>query len=319
MRRTLATVVFIWPCATAALADEGGASAWLPGQFASYASVPGDPGFSFETMFYGRKASATAGTSFSRGGGLLAGLDVSEQYLFLTPAYTFADPVLHGQLWVGVTFSMGRNDTSVWGVLTGPQGGSLSAARSDSASGISDLYPMASLKWQQGNHNFMVYTMASAPLGAYDANRLAGVGIGHWALDGGLGYTFVSPSGFEFSVTAGLTYNFVNPATQYQSGTDGHVDFGVSYALSDTFYLGAVGYLYNQLSSDTGLAATLPDGFRSRVAGVGPQLGWSLTLGPVAAELGLRGYKEFAAENRPEGWNAFLTVSLSAAKPPAGK
>ena len=29
-------------------------------------------------------------------------------------------------------------------------------------------------------------------------------------------------------------------------------------------------------------------------------------------DLNLRGYKEFAAQNRPEGWNAYLTLSLSA-------
>ena len=153
----------------------------------------------------------------------------------------------------------------------------------------------------------------SAPVGAYDPNRLAGVGLGHWALDAGMGYTFLSPGGFEFSLTAGMTYNFVNPSTQYQSGMDGHIDLGTSYALSEQVYVGAVGYLYNQLSPDTGGPALLGD-FRSRVAGAGPQAGWSFTAGPVAVDVNLRGYKEFAAQNRPEGWNAWLTVSLSAAK-----
>ena len=32
------------PSATA-VADEGGASVWLPGQFASFAAMPGDPGW----------------------------------------------------------------------------------------------------------------------------------------------------------------------------------------------------------------------------------------------------------------------------------
>lgn len=296
-----------------ALADEGGSSVWLPGQFASFAAVPGDPGFSLETIFYTRKASASAGIRFSRGGNLLAGIDVSEQYIYLTPSYTFETPVLQGQLMLGVTFSAGRNDTSVFGSLTGPLGRTFSATRSDSATGISDLYPIASLKWQVGSHNAMVYTMASAPVGTYDPNRLAGVGLGHWALDGGLGYTYMSPGGFEFSLTAGLTHNFVNPTTHYQSGMDGHLDFGTSYALSEQVYLGAVGYFFNQLSPDTGGLARLGD-FRSRVAGVGPQAGWSFTAGPVAVDVNLRGYKEFAAQNRPEGWNGWLTVSLSAAK-----
>jgi len=296
-----------------AAADESGASAWLPGQFASYAAVPGTPGFSLEAIFYGRTASATAGTQLPRGGRLLVGLNTSEQYLFLTPSYTFAEPVLNAQLWLGVTFAAGRADTSVWGVLSGPAGNSFSTASRDSAAGFSDLYPMASLKWEFGNHNLMAYTMASVPTGAYDPNRLAGVGLGHWAIDGGMGYTFLSQGGFEFSATAGLTYNFVNPSTQYQSGVDGHLDFGASYALSDAVYVGAVGYLYNQLSDDIGAPPQL-GGFRSRVAGVGPQVGWSFTIGRLAIDLNLRAYSEFAAENRPQGWNAWLVVTPSRVK-----
>lgn len=296
----------------AALADEGGASVWLPGQFASFAAVPGDPGFSIETIVYTRTANALAGTNFTRGGGLLAGLSVNEQYVYLTPSYTFATPVLEGQLTLGVTFSAGQSGASVSGVLTGPGGRSLSATSSDSASGVSDLYPMASLKWQQGEHNAMAYVMGSVPTGPYDPNRLAGVGLGHWAIDWGLGYTYLAPSGFELSVTAGLTYNFVNPQTGYQSGLDGHVDLGMSYSFSETLYAGAVAYIYNQLGSDTGGSARLGD-FRSRVAGAGPQIGWSFTGRDLAFDVNIRGYKEFAARNRPEGWNAYLTLSIGAA------
>ncbi len=311
MRKTIAAlVVSLQPAA--AWADEGGASMWLPGQFASFASVPGDPGFSLETIFYMRSAGATRGVNFSRGGGLLAGLSLDEQYIYLTPGYTFATPVLHGQLYLGLTFSAGRSDASVWAVLTGPRGRSLSAGASDSASGISDLYPMASLKWQQGAHNVMLYGMGSVPTGAYDPARLTGVGLGHWAVDWGLGYTFMPASGFEFSVTAGLTYNYVNPQTGYQSGMDGHIDVGTSYSFSDSFYVGAVAYLYNQVSPDTGIGARA-DGFRSKVSGAGPQAGWTFSVGGVAVDVNLRGYKEFAAQNRPEGWNAWLTLSLARA------
>ena len=66
MKRTTATLAVLLQ-STAAFADEGGASVWLPGQFASFAAVPGDPGFSLETIFYVRSASATSGVAFSRG------------------------------------------------------------------------------------------------------------------------------------------------------------------------------------------------------------------------------------------------------------
>jgi hypothetical protein len=299
-------------------ADESGASAWLPGQFASFAAAPGDPGFAFETIYFRRSASASASRSFRIGGSIATGLDLTEQYIFLTPSYTFHDPVLHGQLFVGATFAPGRADISVAGILTGPQGNSLSASRSDTMTGIGDINPLVSLKWTAGPHNFMAYSTGTVPVGMYDPIRLAGLGIGHWAIDWGLGYTFMSESGLEFSVTAGVTYNFMNPSTQYQSGTDSHIDWGLSYSPTEAFYFGAAGYFYDQLSGDSGPGAVLGP-FQSRVGGVGPQVGCVFAIGRVQVDLNLRGYAEFAAENRPEGWNIWFTVGVSRGRSLAGK
>jgi hypothetical protein len=297
----------------AAHADESGASAWLPGQFASFAAVPGDPGFSFETIYYYRAANAQAGASFARGINVFAGYGTTEQYLYLTPSYTFAQPVINGQLSIGATFALAKVDSSVSGALSVPTFGTFTGSNNDSVTGAGDIYPIASLKWETGPHNFMVYGTASVPIGFYDPNRLAGIGLGHWSMDGGLGYTWLGSGGFEFSATGGVTYNFVNPSTQYQSGLDGHLDLGLSYSPSDAFYFGAVGYLYDQLTDDTGANARF-GGFQSRVAGAGPQVGYAFAIGNVATELNLRGYKEFGAQNRPEGWNVWLTLSLSRAR-----
>ncbi|MBS0522590.1 MAG: transporter [Proteobacteria bacterium] len=298
-----------------ALADEGGASAWLPGQFASFAAEPGDPGFALETIYYTRSASASSSRTFPIGASLAAGYSLAENYVFLTPSYTFSDPVLNGQLWLGMTFAVGNANTSVSAVLSGPSG-SFAASSSDFMTGVGDLYPLATLKWQLGNHNVMTYATAAVPVGAYDATRLAGLGIGHWAIDGGLGYTFANDAGLEFSITAGVTYNFINSATQYQSGVDGHIDWGASIALGEKLYLGVVGYFYDQLGPDSGPGARL-GAFQSKVTAVGPQIGYAIDLGVVHADLNLRGYKEFDAQNRPEGWNLWLTLSLSKFRPPA--
>jgi hypothetical protein len=306
-----ATVV----CAAPALADEGGSSAWQPGQFASFAAAQGDPGFALETIYYTRSASASPSHTFAIGANLATGLSLNEHYVFVTPSYTFADPVLKGQLWLGVTFAVGHADTTVSGVVSGPFG-SVAGSRSDFMTGVGDLAPLATLKWQIGHHNIMTYATAIVPVGVYDATRLAGIGIGHWAVDGGLGYTFESESGLEFSVTAGVTYNFMNPATQYQSGVDGHIDWGASVALGEALYVGPVGYFYDQFGPDSGPGARL-GAFQSRVTAVGGQVGYALDLGVVHADLNLRGYKEFDAQNRLEGWNLWLTLSLSKFRPRA--
>ena len=176
---------------------------------------------------------------------------------------------------------------------------------------------MVSLKWNQGVHNYMVYGTGDIPVGAYSPSSLANIGIGHGAADGGFGYTYFDPTkGHEFSVVSGLTYNFRNAATDYQNGIDWHTDFGASQFLSKTFFVGAVGYFYNQLTDDKGAAAFL-NGFKSRVAGVGPQVGFILPLGNMQGFLGLKSYFEFDARNRPDGWNAWVTFAMSPAAPEA--
>lgn len=78
------------------------------------------------------------------------------------------------------------------------------------------------------------------------------------------------------------------------------------------------GYLLDQVTGDSGAGAKL-GGFQSRVAGIGPQIGWLVPRGGIEAFVGVKGYKKFAAQNRASGWNFWLTLSLSPAPPAAGK
>ena len=79
-----------------------------------------------------------------------------------------------------------------------------------------------------------------------------------------------------------------------------------------------MGYFYDQLTGDSGTGANLDD-FKSRVAGIGPQIGFIFPVGNMQGYLNFKGYKEFDAENRPQGWNAWVTFAVSpvAATPPA--
>jgi hypothetical protein len=177
------------------------------------------------------------------------------------------------------------------------------------------LIPQVSLKWNQGVNNYMVYGMGDVPVGAYDPKRLANLGIGHGAIDFGGAYTYFNPqSGNEASITSGFTYNFKNTETDYQNGIDWHVDWGMSHFVTKQIHVGVVGYYFQQITGDTGSGAILGD-FKSRVAGIGPQIGFIIPLGAQQGYLNLKGYKEFAAENRPEGWNAWLTFSIANAPP----
>jgi len=214
-----------------------------------------------------------------------------------------------------MTGLFGRNSTTVSATLSAPGGTAISGSGSDAVSGFGDLYPTATLKWNRDVHNVMVYATAAIPVGTYDPARLASIGLGHWAADAGAGYTYLDEHrGFEWSAVAGMTYNFINPYTQYQSGVDVHLDWAISPYLSERMHIGAVGYYYDQLSGDSGPGARLGD-FKSRVAGAGPQIGFFLPMGDREGYLNFRAYYEFAAEHRLEGWNMFVTLSVEPPEP----
>jgi hypothetical protein len=83
----------------------------------------------------------------------------------------------------------------------------------------------------------------------------------------------------------------------------------------------AVGYFYNQLTADSGALAILGDN-KSSVIGVGPQIENLSPSGDMQGYLNLKGYYEFDAQRRPEGWNVWLTLAISPAAqrvPPASK
>lgn len=303
-----------------AAADESGTSFWLPGQYASFAAMPySAPGWAFELVYYHAKASTSAGDSFQQGGGFQIGVNTPSDLFMATVSYVLETPVFGGQATLGLTGYVGRNATSVAATLTRPGGDVVSGASSDELFGLGDLSPNLSLAWSHGVHNAMIYATANIPVGAYSTSRLSTIGIGHWAVDAGAGYTYYDEkAGFEWSAVLGFTYNFINPFTQYQSGIDMHLDWAVSPYVSETMNVGVAGYVYSQISGDGGSGALLGP-FKSRVMGIGPQLGLFFPVADSQAYLNVRGYHEFDAKNRPDGWTAWVTLSLSPPDKPTAR
>ena len=297
-----------------ARADEGGVSFWLTGLFGSFAASPASPGWNVAAIYYHGSVSTGAGKTFQDGTNFVAGLKGQGDLALYGVTYTFAQPVAGGQFAVSMFNVGGRNLADVSATLTGPMGNQISGSRSQSLTSFGDLTPEATLKWNSGVNNFMIYATGDIPVGDYDASRLANLGIGHGAFDGGGGYTYLNPAnGVEFSATAGLTYNFENPSTQYQNGLDSHLDWGLSRFFTKQVNAGVVGYFFQQLTDDSGPGAKL-GGFRSRIAGIGPQANFLFPVGDkVDGVVSVKGYREFAAENRPAGWNVWLTLSFSEA------
>src|SRR5262245_17368313 len=103
-----------------ARADEDGISFWLPGTYGSLAAVPGERGWSFVNTYYDANVSAGKNQAFQHGGQIDLGLEGSANLDLFGPTYTFANPVLGGQLSLGMLAVAGQNFTSVDVTLTGP-------------------------------------------------------------------------------------------------------------------------------------------------------------------------------------------------------
>jgi hypothetical protein len=318
---------------TVALADEGGVSFWLPGFFGSLAAAPQQPGWSLASVYYHTSVSAGADVARAREfqigripvnltANVSASLDARADMAFALPTYTFATPVFGGQLSVGAIGIYGSSSTSLAGTVSGALAtplGTLPFSRfdsiSDSVTGFGDVWPIAELRWNAGVHNWMTYITGDIPVGAYDSTRLSNIGIGHGAIDAGGGYTYFNPqTGHEFSGVLGFTYNFTNQSTQYQNGVDMHFDWGASQFLTKQFQVGLVGYVYKEIGCDSGSGDRVGC-FQSQVVGAGPQLGFIIPLSTTTqGYLNLKSYWEFANQNRPDGWNAWVTFVISPAE-----
>lgn len=302
-----------------ARADEGGTPFWTSGQFASFAAMPATPGWSLSVQPYFYDGSGAASDVSAKGDKLTFG-ERNETFLVsLQPGYAPKRKLWGGQLSVSLGFSVGID--KAWADQTLSSSTSVvTTNESDSKTGGSDLFPFVSLAWARGVHNGMAYVTGDVPVGAYDASRLANLGIGHAAIDAGGAYTyFDEATGWGFSALAGFTYNWKNPSTDYKNGVDAHLECTLSRFVTKTWQLGVATYGYDQLSADSyptsgadgALRAQTLGTFESKVAAVGPQVGYNFTIGGRPTYGALRAYWEFWAVDRTQGYAVFASMTFT--------
>jgi hypothetical protein len=179
-------------CPGVSRADESGASFWLPDQYASLAAVPQTPGWALSVSYYHSSVAAAGNVAAAREirtGSIPATVKVNldlnlsgrADLVTLAPSYTFATPVLGGQLFVSMSSQYGRSGSSIAGTLTalaGPIVMMRSGMHEDSLTSYGGLVPNAALLWNHGVNNYMVYITGSIPVGDYSPSRLANIGSG---------------------------------------------------------------------------------------------------------------------------------------------
>src|SRR5262249_32791427 len=125
-----ATLAF---AATPARADQGGISFWLPGAFGSLAATPTTPGWALGTIYLHTSVRAGGDVAASRAirlGNATTNLNVTldarikaaVDAIAIAPSYTFASPVLGGQLSVSLFTLIGNSTATIDANLTGSLG-----------------------------------------------------------------------------------------------------------------------------------------------------------------------------------------------------
>ncbi len=296
--------------AGSAVAAEGGSSFYLLGQRSQGAGIlpPEGAFFSMPTYIYSGDISNAEDLPF--GGSLSFGVDAD---LFLTlPTAIWVTPVdvLGGDLALTGTFVLGHADLTATATLAIPGIGAGTAALSDERWAVGDPAFGAVVGWHAENFHTLVSASVNVPVGDYEAGRLSNISLNRWAGDITGAATWLNPEiGIELSGAAGVTFNDENDETDYETGTELHVEAAVVYHFSPAFSAGVNAYHYQQLSGDSGSGATLGD-FEGRVTALGPTVSANFQLGQVPVAMSLRYFHEFNVRNRLEGDSGWLTISI---------
>ncbi|MBF8721787.1 SphA family protein [Pseudomonas guariconensis] len=159
------------------------------------------------------------------------------------------------------------------------------------------------------NQNFSVNI--EVPIGTYDKKSFANSGRDNYSIEPMYAFTYMTPTGFEFSSSFALRYNFRNRNDGlYENGAiEGRYKNGSTFAWNfatgqhvGPFTVGISGYALEQLTDDKIDGGQAPEnGKRSRVYAVGPAVSFRDYKNPKMPVLSVKYLKEFGAENRSQG------------------
>lgn len=294
-------------------AEEGAGGHYVPGATATFIdTLPGKPAFVVANAFtfYDGSASVSRPILFGRQVTLDAHATAYADTLF--GVYQTPVRLLGGNYAVAAAIPFVWLD--VKGTVTPPVGSAVN--KSDSTSGLGDitLYPFM-LGWtNRPDLKYDVRLGIYAPSGDYEVGKLANAGRNYWTFEPAASVSWLSTKiGTEVSVFAGLDFNTENDATDYQSGTSFHLEGTVAQHLplgkAGIIGVGANGFLYEQISGDSGSGATLGS-FEGRTAGVGPVISFVRKIGKTDLAAEVKWLPELNVEKRLKGDTIWFKLGM---------
>lgn len=286
-------------------AAEGAKGAYLLGKSGPLAGLIPTPGVYVKNDLY--YYSGDSDTLIPTSGRLVQDIEATALIDLLSITWVTGLRLGGGTLGLGLTIPYGNQDVSADFGLTGPGGTVYARNLQDDVTAFGDSVLNMSLGWHNGYNHWNIYSAVWIPVGDYKEGRLANMGTNRWSGDIGAGYTRLNTrNGREVSAIMGATFNGENPDTDYQTGTELHIEFAIQQHLPNKFTLGIVGYYYRQLTGDSGDGAVIGD-FKGRVASAGPLLSYTFKNN---MSLNARWYHEFEVKNRVEGNAVYATLTI---------
>jgi hypothetical protein len=292
------------------LAAEYGWGEYLLGAGIPMSGYTPPPGVYFTDTIWFYNGSAGGGVRFPFGRTVDLGINEKFAINAATLIWFTDTKFLGGTLGFAATLPFGREQTSAEAEFTGPLGITRGIARSESATGLGDGAISGILGWQQGDHHWNVTVTDILPIGFYSASSLAFIGLNRPSVDVKGGYTYLNlQTGHEISAALGVSFNGTNPATNYTTGTELHFEWALNQHFASGFSLGVGGYIYDQVSGDSGSGDHV-GAFEGRVVSIGPLVGYTFKAGEVPVTLSSRWFSEFDVQNRVTGNSVFASVSM---------
>jgi hypothetical protein len=230
-----------------------------------------------------------------------AGAKVDFLQMALNGLYVPNVTLLGGRPGVAVTIPVGH--ISLDASVTGPAGNTFND--STSGWGLGDITTRGQLGWQDGDFAHLVYAQVVAPSGKYEAGFAPIIGLNRPGIDIGWSFTWTEKtSKLQFNGTTGITFNFENNVTDYDSGTDFHAEWAIGRDIGHGLMIGVAGYDFRQLTGDSGPGARLGP-LKGEVDAIGPALTYTTMVDKMPLILSARHYEEYNVERR---WSGSMTI-----------
>jgi hypothetical protein len=302
--------------AAPAIAEEGGSGHYFPGSMASFIDgVPSNPTALMRLNVLSYSGDVDKNLTVPIAGLAASDVDIDVFGVGLTALWS-PDWDL-GRWHYAMSVTVPVVDISVEAAVSLPNDPlNRGLRRSDSASGLGDILFLPIM------FNYVVSPALNAnlrlgvyaPTGDYETGRLANTGKNFWTLEPVAALVYLDPeTGIEASTYFGLDFNTENPDTDYKSGTQAHLEgtFAQHFPLwGGLAGVGLTGYIYQQLTGDSGDGAIYGD-FKARSIAWGPVASYSNTLGGHALTAEFKWLHETEVERRAEGDTLFLKVVYS--------